>query len=271
MWSRCLYDATTVADRVRDVVERTPPARCVTRRRRRHRQPRATRRSPTSSACPRPPIRWRRPRPGRRAGRRLAEADQAPGRRGRARAGRPGRARRADVRAVRGGDQRAARTGDRPPSRAWTGRARTGSWCTCTTPDPARPTPSPASSRRSTARPAPGSASGSAHQLTRIDIALHPRRRRLHRAAAHRPTTRPATDAVDGLQLRAGTPHGARPGPRTGRARASTGTAVAVRGRRARRPPARSMDLLLDRDVPCPEQQCATLPAADPDRLHQGS
>ena len=60
VYSRCLYDATTVADPVRDVVERThrrllaataapPPAP-------------ATRRSPTSNACQRRPIRWKRPR-----------------------------------------------------------------------------------------------------------------------------------------------------------------------------------------------------------------
>ena len=84
VYSRCLYDATTVADRVRDVVERTH-RRLLTADGGATASPRYQevadfeRLPPSTDPLEATPS-------GRRAGRRLAEEDPAPGRGGRARA-----------------------------------------------------------------------------------------------------------------------------------------------------------------------------------------
>ena len=103
VWSRCLYDATTVLDDVRDVVERTH-RRLVTA-------------DGGATASPRyqdvaeferlPPATdpLEATTPTVRAGRRLAQADPAPGRGGRAGARRRRGLRRVGVRGVRGRHQ----------------------------------------------------------------------------------------------------------------------------------------------------------------------
>ena len=169
VYSRCLYDATTVG-RPRARCRRTHPPSPPHRRRRRHRQPSLPggRRLRAPAAVDRSaggdPS-------GRRAGQRLAEADPAPGRGSRARAHRRRGLRGVAVRGLRSRRQRA-------PVRA-AAHHREGL-------DGHRPDRGPRARRRPrTGRPAhrprrraPGGSAGGGlglwliHQFTNIDIAL---------------------------------------------------------------------------------------------------
>jgi hypothetical protein len=140
VYSRCLYDATTVADPVRDVVERTtvassPPTAAP---------PLATRGSPTSSACRRRPIRWRRPlRPSRWSTPRRGRPGTG-SRKPRAGASMPRRSRSWCSRSPKPSSTRTCTGGG--PSPSGSGRVPIGSWSGCTTPARGRPTRSPVSS-----------------------------------------------------------------------------------------------------------------------------
>ena len=222
VWSRCLYDATTVPDDVRDVVERTH-RRLVTADGGATASPRyqdvAEFESLPQAADP-----LEATQTDHEAGRRLAEEDQAPRRGGRARADRRRRVRRPDVRAVRSGDQRAA---------VWT-TARDGQGLDGAGPDRrarARRRPRPARPP-DRSRPRPEGSSGAglglwlSHQLTDIDIALA--------AGADGFTVRLRAGRLPGRQegaadaapFGAGTPYGASPSRGTVHAIDGDGTVV---------------------------------------------